>query len=443
MKIQRPIAFITVTLGFFSVIGYSQINRTEIHRTNSAAGASTCPTEISGEKINWYMNVVFSKSFADNTQAENPENYRLLDLVALRSGQASSSIKPVRAINISKPYEAKLPAVTLCFAHDLIPPKRSLIENQYQLHVSSIDFVQSADSNASDLKTMIFANIGFLDKNDLPDTLDNRPPKKVWSAAENSDDAVIYAAGELTKTSGAKVLGSADLRFEYRWDRGSNTYRPFFALKASSDLEADPDSMKFGFGWNRQLKTYGRSSRFMRLKSVVEGGIEAERDFDTSNLYSSARLYLQSKRKGLLFDGGPWLDFFAGLEIGKNLTSPVSEAKGKSISRGLFGAVTGKSFKLNSRFFDSLQFAGSFERRILFTREVGFEKVEDDKSLRPVYFDKRPRDWAEAKITLLTKNKFWGIFASYEYGEQPPAYKLVDHRSKFGLVFSVLRDNKD
>ncbi len=68
-------------------------------------------------------------------------------------------------------------------------------------------------------------------------------------------------------------------------------------------------------------------------------------------------------------------------------------------------------------------------------REVYFEKAEDDE-LRPAFFGRNPRDWIEAKLSFNFSDAF-GAYVGYEYGQQPPSYKLVDHRMKIGLIYKV------
>jgi len=266
-------------------------------------------------------------------------------------------------------------------------------------------------------------------------------PTLAITAAEDREDANVYLAGEITRASGTDFTGSADIKLSYLfpadfWNR-SHFFAPVFDLKANTNPEADPDSLKFGLNWDfLALKRNESDLLFKPVRWKNSFLVEAERDFENANFTWGNRFVapsrvLQSKNKVTRF----YLKPFAGLELGKNLKSPVKEAENKGIARGIVGSTLNLNFFLNRKNLSSISLEGSYERRMLMLREVYFEKAEDD-SLRAVFFRRNPREWIETKLFFNLTDSF-GFYAGYEYGQLPPSYKLVDHRMKFGLTYKV------
>jgi hypothetical protein len=265
-----------------------------------------------------------------------------------------------------------------------------------------------------------------------------------YEVTEDREEANIYISGELARASGTDYTGTADVKIEQPvkyldfWGT-SHELAPFFDIIVSSDPKADPDTLKFGAGLESQVM--GTMGRIQGIFWKNDGQFEAERDFDNVNLtwgsrFTAALRPWQDRRaEKVLFYVRP----FIGTELGKNLTSPLPAADGGGLARVIAGSSLNLRFpfrKIDKN--AALSLAVTYERRWPLKREVSFEE-EDDGTLKAVTFGTNPRDWVDAKL-IFKVNKFFGPFIGYQYGEQPPSFKLVDHQMKIGFLISVKRE---
>lgn len=279
--------------------------------------------------------------------------------------------------------------------------------------------------------------------------------------SDNREDSNLYIQGEIVGSRKTKAYKSLDLKFELPVQRvtlNNDTVEREFSLLFDSRLntnpKADPDSLKFAFQTqftfynqtrsNEKERSRKEKDRLNRLTGERETGIfirtyqlqfspviEADRDFDNLNLIGEARVLfpfkIQTKARSIP------LNFFIGLEAGKNLKSPLAEAEGNGIFRPLVGAnITFEPFRTNTS--RPIVFETSYIRRWLLKQEIGLEE-DNDGNLSAVFFSKKPRDFVESKLTINIYKKYFGTYISYQYGQLPPAYKLVDSSFKAGLVF--------
>jgi hypothetical protein len=267
--------------------------------------------------------------------------------------------------------------------------------------------------------------------------------ESAWKATTDRDESNVYISGELTRASGTDFNVTADVKIEEPikhldfWGT-SHELAPIFDTIVSSDPKADPDKLKFGGSLDSQVM--GTSGKIQGIFWKNEGAFEAERDFDNVNLVWGSRFTLapqpwQDRRaEKVLFYVRP----FVGTELGKNLKSPIPEADGGTLARLVAGSSLNLSFPFKK--FDkdgAFSLAATYERRWPLKREVSFEE-NDDGTLKAVTFGTNPRDWVDAKF-IFTVNKFFGPFIGYQYGSQPPSFKLVDHQMKIGFLISVMQ----
>jgi hypothetical protein len=262
-----------------------------------------------------------------------------------------------------------------------------------------------------------------------------------FEVTEDRDKADVYISGELARASGTDFTGSGDIKLKYTFikdiGRRGHYIGPVFDFRGSTDPKADPDSVKFGLDWETPLT--GGATVGVIWKN--DGKFEADRDFDNVNLTWGSRFTFlpevwQRGEEGASF----YIDPFIGTELGKNLKSPVAEADGGGLGRLLAGASLNLRIPLKDVGKESaLSLAVTYERRWPLKREVTIEE-DDDGNLKSVTFGTNPRDWVDAKL-IFKFNKFFGPFVGYQYGSQPPAFKLVDHQLKMGFLVSARRKN--
>jgi hypothetical protein len=129
---------------------------------------------------------------------------------------------------------------------------------------------------------------------------------------------------------------------------------------------------------------------------------------------------------------------FIGQELGANINSPLREAQGKFIYRPMAGTTFNLIFPVQVAGFQAISLEGSYIRRWPLRREVSFEE-DDDGNLTALSIGKSPRDFVTAKANF-DFTKAFGLSVGYEYGELPPNFKLVDHKTTIGLTYKIKID---
>lgn len=380
----------------------------------------------------WVIRVKFSKTLdaGDVAAALMPQNYSILDTASKRYVPVCG--EPDCAPQLAAPTNTGRdePANTVKF--QVADNLNVLTKDQYYVLVSNLTF------GGTPLGKNLLASLPV--KDGTATTGGEEADK--YDAAKDRDDANYYFTGEVTRASGTDFNGSADLKvkqpFFTDWWGTSHSVGPFFELKASTDPKADPDSLEFGVDWKSRV---GRARGPLQgVFWINKGKVEAERDFDNANLVWDTTLRFALKplqNKHAIFYMRPYF----GFELGKNIRSPLAEAEGKGLARGIGGTSLNLFFPFDEEEKRGISLEAIYERRWLLKREVSFEEA-DDKTLRAVTFGTNPRDWAEAKLNFKF-TKFFGTYIGYEYGEQPPSFKLVDHKMKMGLIFSAKRKKEE
>lgn len=380
----------------------------------------------------------------DQAAATTAANYSIIDTVRKRfvSVCAANPCAPRLLFPGNDP--TKRPNIVLLQLTEELPGKESLpggtvieIKNRYYLQVSGLSF------GGKPVEKNLLAAIDVSTAEAQPAVAPPDVASKLGDNLETADDreeANYYFSGEVTRASGTDFNGSVDIKVERPFTADfwgtSHWIGPVFDLRASSDSAADPDSVKFGLDWLSIVA--GPKGRIQSVFWDNDGLIESDRDFDNTNIRWGSKFIFplktwQDRRaKKVLFYVRP----FIGTELGKNLKSPLPEADGGGLARVLGGATLNLKFPLRKLGKDSsISLEALYERRWLLKREISFEEQEDG-SLKSVTFGTNPRDWVEGKL-IFKFNQFFGPFIGYEYGEQPPAFKLVDHKMKIGLIVSA------
>lgn len=271
-------------------------------------------------------------------------------------------------------------------------------------------------------------------------------------AADGREDADLYFQGEVNTASGKAVSGSVDLKFKMPFYlKTRHVLSPFIDLKASSSPDADPDTLKTGLEVRSILTQAGDGlspeSPISGIRWYNDGVLEGDRDYHNLNLLLASEFRFPLKSIWLTNRPGDRafinLTPFLGTELGKNLQSPVSEAEGRGIVRLYLGTYLFARIYQGKEAFARVTLDGLYQRRWSLKNEVHFKDIDAmDATLKPikitapVFFGKRPSQWAEANLNI-NFSETLGFFAGYEYGELPPSYKLVNHVAKFGITLKA------
>jgi hypothetical protein len=261
--------------------------------------------------------------------------------------------------------------------------------------------------------------------------------KQASSKAKKDSD--VYVAGEWGGSRGKKTAFSTEIKIAPSFTNKRWIYTPFFFnLNASTSPAADPDNLEIGanatyvYPFNLS-ETEKWKFRLTGLNTTFGGKLESEKDFDNTNLLFDSRMHFVLTTVPLGKKSTLSIDPFIGTELGKNLKSPLPAAQGDGIARVFSGANIVLEVPLGKTGLQGIVWENSYIRRWLFTDELGYE-TDDNDELILTRFGKSPRDYFQSKVEF-TINRFLNPYVSYEWGELPPSYKLVDHRFRVGFVY--------
>lgn len=288
--------------------------------------------------------------------------------------------------------------------------------------------------------------------------------------SEGKDDAELYVSGDVTAAVGSKPNWVADAKYERKF--AFNDFplfvSPFFNLSYNSKA-SETDKLNLGvkftktFGFSSANKTLRvdrreqeildntslsdapakyrllKSSRKQRQFFQYEGTLQFESDWDfkVNNVISSQQIkYLFHP---YFFRSGKVLFTpLLGAEVGRNLHNPLSPSD-RGIARlkaGATLAVTTES-PFGGLLGKDLVWENTFTQRWLLLKETAFDK-NDDGDLIFKSFGRKPKSHFKSSLEFKF-NDYFGPVLSYEWGQEPPLYELVNHKLKFGLVYSFSR----
>ena len=251
-------------------------------------------------------------------------------------------------------------------------------------------------------------------------------------------DANIYVAGQLEGARKGRAKQTADVKVEIPLSLMTSSthsldFVPFFDMKVSNSKKSDASSLKFG-GMLRNTYNFEHLG-LTNLSWETDGRIEADRRFGNVNgmwvntLYFIPPLLGQTKNNQVLI----YLQPFVGVELGRNLKSPVKEAEHRGIARATGGASLYMLFPLGKKNLDSISFQTDYVRRWPLRGEVSFTE-DDGGKLQPLFIGRNPRDYVASKLEF-NVNDFWGVSIGYDHGRLPPIYNLVDSHFTVGFVY--------
>lgn len=400
--------------------------------------------------VGWSVYVEFDKNFDATNQIDllndnKPSNFRLIN------------INDTTSVPVSEVKFVIVPGTTDNRIKLFIPSPESLnMDGLYHLYALNIHFKGQPSKNVLQHAIEIKVNnVGItekpeIDKTSSPNTnprLNINPqeepkPKVDFTPSKSRDNSDIYGSYELTSVRHKPKTGTGDVKisipfYTNLWHQ-TNKISPFVDFKSSSDAQADPDSFKFGIEWVYPVYVGDNPDErfpFTEVDLINTGKIEAPKNFGNVNAILESKFVFPSSRllKKVKFLK-IYLDPNIGIEIGKNLKSPLKAAEGNGIYRPFFGAnlIIQAPIK-NVSLLKGFEFESAYTRRFPLSRELTFKNNEDGtKSL--ISFSKGPKDYSNSKLTFKI-NDIFGPYIGFEWGSLPPNYNFVDHKWTLGLLF--------
>jgi hypothetical protein len=259
----------------------------------------------------------------------------------------------------------------------------------------------------------------------------------------NKTSSDIYLSGELDVVSQAPagsqiVNGVADIKVSYPYivsfplftpAAHDQIFSPLFTLNASSLKNHDPNSMSLGLGWTSELG-------FANAQFQQNFLLESTKNFSVADgVYSpSLRIPLNNswipRKLPILFTP------FIGGEFGGNFESPLPQAQGSPVARGVFGSDLTIFVHLPKKSaIKGIGFDAEWLRRILAEKELAVNST-NPADLLLIQVGRSPRDHATANLKLTVTDSL-SFTLGYEWGQLPPAYQMVHNLVKVGLLYQA------
>lgn len=269
-----------------------------------------------------------------------------------------------------------------------------------------------------------------------------------WTGAKGKDDSNVYVATQINAAIDADPNYSIDAKLDipfrrFRIGRRIQNSGFTFSTQISDAPKADPDSMKFGAYWRTFIwdcgPHCGTGTWFRRLQWRNAFQSESNKDFSNTNIVWPTALRLVSKTWGSSTEFG--MRPYIGNELGFNINSPLPELENHMVDRPLIGLDMLLLVPTDIGILKSLNWETLYERRWPLRNELVL-KENDDGTLKSIDFGTAPKDYVKSSVTAAF-GTYFGLAFSYEYGQLPPSFKLVDHAFKVEITFKAKRSGGD
>jgi hypothetical protein len=269
-----------------------------------------------------------------------------------------------------------------------------------------------------------------------------------FEAVDDEDKATLYFSGLVAPAAGDTTTYTIDSRANLILDEPTNGYLSILAeFKADKRANADPDTASLFAHYERYDPTF--------VYKWDVGGGEFDREGKVVNLMSRAYVALplshailrrvedpDSHVKISTVRASVGVDLEFGLEVGANAKYPdlTDDSSGTFIFRIVPQIQT--YLTVPAPVIKKLVFSADYAARLPTTRELFLETRDlPDKADPVMFFTRRVRHHVTAGVKL-SLTDYIGFKIEYEHGSLPPAFKVVDHSGKIGLVFQARQSRK-
>ncbi len=381
----------------------------------------------------WNIAIGFTKALQDSDLAAGRPGFKIFDegtgtdvaLVYVETAAAASQLP--RAVHDSiatQAFEVDLPS--------------SQLDSTHSYMLVAIGF-RSAGKPVPAVGTKLA----------FPDIKTGKTPPRTESATGkpgvelNKTNSDIYLNGEADFVSqappGSRIAnGLADIKVSYPFvtsfplftpSEHDQIFSPIFNLNASSLKNHDPNAMSLGLSWTSEL---GFANAQLQQNFLLES---------TKNFSVADGVYAPSLRIPLNDSWIPghfplFFTPFVGGEFGGNFESPLPQAQGAPVFRGVFGSDLTIFIHLPQKSaVKGIGFDAEWLRRVLAEKELAVNATSPT-DLQLMQFGRTPRDHATANLKLAVSDSL-SFTIGYEWGELPPSYQMVHNLVKVGLLYQA------
>ena len=264
--------------------------------------------------------------------------------------------------------------------------------------------------------------------------------KALFEPVDTADSATVYVSGIVAPAVGKHTAYTIDAKAKYwLWESGLSSAFVTGEYKADARPNADPDSTSLFLAFDR----YG--SLITKWDAI---GVESNRGASVVNFMSRPRVGTALPYSFVAKHEDPsgnllstirasiGLDVWLGLETGFNLKHAEDVDAEKFILR-LVPETKAYLVVPTASFIDKIVVSAGYAVRLPATRETFVETRDLAPGVDPITVaDRRPRHHAKAAVTFKLTDWF-GVESEYSYGSLPPAFKIVNHSGKIGIVFQA------
>jgi hypothetical protein len=213
------------------------------------------------------------------------------------------------------------------------------------------------------------------------------------------------------------------------------------AVKTDKRPTADPDSYRFFGVYQRDLTHKAYWPLQGVLFTWLLAGSEFERKANNTNFISSPLLDFPIRSRGRIDNNKqvvPVLIPEIGMEIGDNFMNAVNPAGQGAIARGVLGGNLSVTFNPKMKHFQSLNLTSNYKLRLPASAEVFTNTVTNatGTTVDVPFLSTKPRHYIKNELDFT----FWdpiSLSVTHQYGDIPPAFRMVDHTVTIGLTLTL------
>jgi len=212
------------------------------------------------------------------------------------------------------------------------------------------------------------------------------------------------------------------------------------AVKTDKRKQADPDSYRV-FG---AYQIAAKKEPIWPLQGVLFtwliGGAEFERQAKNTNFISSPLLDFPLRLRGEINTQKavvPVLIPEIGMEVGNNFGNAVNPGGQGFIARGVLGGNFSVTFNPKAKLFQGIHLTSNYKLRLPAREEVFTDTTTNSsgKVIDVPFLSTKPRHYIKNELGFTLWEPF-SFTITHEYGDIPPAFRLVDHKVTIGLTLA-------
>jgi len=215
------------------------------------------------------------------------------------------------------------------------------------------------------------------------------------------------------------------------------------AVKTDKRPSADPDSYRFFGVYQRGLTQDAHWPLQGVLFTWLVGGAEFERKANNLNFVSSPLLDFPIRLRGRIANSKqivPVLIPEIGVEVGDNFRNAVNVDGQGVIARGVLGGNLSVNFNPKMKLFQSIHLTSAYKLRLPAKAEV-FTNTTTNSAGTTVdvpFLSTKPRHYIKNELGFTLWDPL-SFTVTHQYGDIPPAFRMVDHTVTIGFTVAIQR----